>query len=231
VSARLSVSPTALKLGRRCLRRWGFDRLGGRKEPSTQALSDGTAYHAVAEGWLQGQGLVGPEAMTRLVEEGIPYLPPPGECQVEVSWSVELAGCLFGGKIDWVWPAGQQKGDHKFVRGYDYPADLATDEQSVLYTLAPPVWEVTDLLWLYYSKTKNVKEPVRPIRYQMTQAKALEVLHALFLPTAQDMAWLFREFQPIPIRDRLPLINMIPCDQHDCWSFTRPCPQADICTR
>lgn len=223
-----SVSPTALKVARRCLRRWAFDRLGRRKEPTTEALTDGRAYHAIAEGWLRGEGLHGPEAMVRTVEEGLPFLPPPGQCQVEVAWTATIEGVAFGGQVDWIHPAVQQKGDHKFVGGFDYLADLATDEQSVLYTLAPPVWETTALLWLYYHKKKRA---VLPLAYQMTRAKALQVMHDLFLPTAKDMTWLYNEFQAIPERERLPLINLIPCDQHDCWSFTRPCPQGDICTR
>jgi hypothetical protein len=73
------VSPSSLQQAdmsteKGCMRKWWYDKIEGKREPSTRQQEEGTADHAVVERYL----LTGERVFSPRAAKGVHMLPPPG---------------------------------------------------------------------------------------------------------------------------------------------------------
>jgi hypothetical protein len=230
------LSASSYKLAKRCVRRWGYKEICRRKEPSSTSTEFGTRGHAQAERFLRDG--IAPDIHTpegRLVYESLPYLPRPGEASIEVPFAFELDGAWFYGRIDGIHAPERRKFDHKFVGSLDYaetPSSLVEDPAAVLYTLAPPVWPVTRLRWIYNLKTRKAGQaPSNPVDAALHVLDALRYAEQNLVPAWRLLSGVRDLFAGQDPAEALPLLDSIPCNPRDCMAFNRPCPHMSYCTR
>lgn len=230
------LSASSFKLAKRCVRRWAFKEICHRKEPETTATAFGTRGHLQAERFLRDG--IAPDIHTpegRLVFESLPFLPRPGEAAVEVPFAFELDGAWFYGRIDAVHEAERRKIDHKFVGSLDFaesPASLVRDPAAVLYTLAPPFWEKTNLRWIYNLKNRRAGQaPSNPVDAVLPLPDAKRFAREQLVPAWRLLSGVRDLFAGQAPEEALPLLDTIPCNPRDCMAFNRPCPHLSVCSR
>jgi hypothetical protein len=230
------LSASSYKLAKRCLRRWAYKEIGKRKEPPTTATEFGTRAHKQAENFLRDG--IAPDIHTtegRLVYESLPNLPHPGEAQVEVPFAFELDGAWFYGFVDGIHESERLKFDHKFVGSLDYaetPETLVQDPAAVLYTLAPPVFLVTRLRWIYNLKRrKKGQQPSNPVDVELHVLDALDYAQRNLVPAWRLLSGIRDLFSGQDPEAALPLLDAVPCNPRDCMAFGKVCPHMPICSR
>jgi len=160
-------SPSQLKTAKSCLRLWGWTYIAGIRSPPTDSQRLGTVVHGVLEEWLS-DGVVPDEDTPmaidkglrypgRIAAAGLPFLPPPGTCEVEKRFWLETEpGVAFYGFIDFLSREQALVGDHKSTTDFKWaltPDDLLTDEQSIIYSVVGMLLmgvEQIDTRWVYY---------------------------------------------------------------------------------
>ena len=237
------LSASSYKLAKRCIRRWAYKEICRKKEPSTTATEFGSRGHEQAERFLRDG--IAPDIHTpegRLVYESLPHLPRPGEAQVEVPFAFELDGAWFYGRIDGIqaqpsdrFTEGRLKFDHKFVGGLDFaetPESLCQDPAAVLYTLAPPVFEVTHLRWVYNLKKKRRDQQAsNPVDAKLHVLDAIEFAKTHLVPAWRLLSGIRSLFAGQSPENALPILDAVPCNPRDCMSFGRVCPHMSYCSR
>jgi hypothetical protein len=227
------ASASRIKDFQRCPRRWAWRVIARREEPRTQALEDGTTAHAIAEAWLRDG--TPPDSRTkegRWVLESLPHLPRPRECRVEHEFHIGIGDVRFSGKIDFVHAPTSTKGDHKFVgdRRFALTAEtILEDPQAMLYVVAPPMFEVTRLRWIYNEKRRRASTPVDAL---VSFERAWAWVQAHLVPIAREMTEWFDAFRAVGVDDPRALheaIHAVPCNPEACQDFGRICPHSAVC--
>jgi hypothetical protein len=228
------LSASSYKLASRCLRRWAFKEIGRRKEPGDSATDFGKRAHAQVEAFLRDG--TAPDLGTkegRLVFESLPNLPRPGEAQVEVPFAFELDGAWFYGRIDGIHEP--VKFDHKFVGSLEYaetPETLVNDPAAVLYTLAPPVFPITRLRWIYNLKKKSRGQAwSNPVEAELPILQAVEYAREHLVPAWQLLSGIRDLFAGQTPDEAVDLLEAVPCNPRDCLSYGRVCPHMSYCSR
>jgi hypothetical protein len=231
------LSASSYKLANRCLRRWAFKAIGEIKEPPTAATEFGTLAHKMLEDFLR-DGIAPPihTKEGKLAYESLPHLPSAGAAEAEVPFAFELDGAWFYGFVDVVDIANQRKIDHKFVGSLDYaldPESLQTDPAAVLYTLAPPVFPLTRLRWIYNLKKKRKDQDYsNPVGASISQTEAETYARRHLVPAWRLLNGIRDLFARHSPQQALSLIEHVPCSPVDCMSFGRPCPGLGLnCSR
>lgn len=169
-----SVSPSQLEKfdsdREGCNRKWGFDYIGGHKQPQAASAALGEGTHHVLEAYLEKGEL--PDQNTRegqIATAGLHLLPDPlsptiSHLSVEgkINFRSE-AGHLYGGRVDfqyWEHVDGAWRyviGDHKTTsnwRWMKHPDKLQDDTQALIYAKSVlveyPQLDSVTLRWIYY---------------------------------------------------------------------------------
>lgn len=144
--AQYRISPTRIRMFRRCPRRWWFDCVAGLSSPDSEAAARGTAIHAAIEFYLLTGKLpanLDPD-VAGVLKAGLGHLPKPPlpKMWIEVPVRLVIAGVDVFGRIDLAYPEPGNRFlnvvDHKSSSGREEYVknenQLATDPQAVIYS-------------------------------------------------------------------------------------------------
>jgi hypothetical protein len=225
-SAPPRISATILKDFDACETYWAFKHKDKRSTPTNEDQQFGIDGHEQRERFLRdGRS---PDLSTqagRAALAGVKHLPHPrtAELSVERYFKVQAEGILWVGKVDFDHPDPERErvwvvGDHKFTGTFDWLADLATDEQRVLYA-----WEASrqrDLdtvltRWIY--TLRNKPHTTQPVEYEEARGLILERFHDDLVPRARRIGLALLE--PTEARSK---------NFNHCGAY-RGCPFVPIC--
>jgi hypothetical protein len=213
------VSPSQIKLARKCLRRWAFKYQEGYREAETEQQAFGKRFHTILENYLRdGTPIPGDSPEGRLAQIGLVHLPPPGTGYVEDGFRFDMGDFDFIGFVDWIRKDGQEVKDHKTTSNFKWALtsdELLKDPQGILYAAAGHDLGPIKLTWDYYrtkgaAKFKRVEADFS--RWQLCDefGKLTEETRGLVqLKSTKTL-----ELPPSP---------------EACFSYGRPCPHLDKC--
>jgi hypothetical protein len=209
------ISASQIKTASSCLRKWGWEKLEGKRTPPTPAMLRGTRLHACAEKYLKGEDVTDHPDWP-LVRQAVRHLPQDlSTVRAEQKFELVDEGIEYHGFIDWATPT--RFGDHKTCSTFDYaltPESLLADPQYLLYSKA---LGLTEALWIYYRT--RAAPAIKLVEADPTRRTVDKCFDQRVRPVASQL---------VQIREKRLTVKQLPPTLEACFEYGG-CPHRSYC--